>query len=442
MPFKRTRTGCLTCRGDGYKCDEKKPFCGRCVRLGKECKGYGLKLRWQSPSNPHRVDSELDGARRRKVSSMTSTQRQASLDGPRAMSSGLRPQHAYLLGHWTTTLASLISLVPTTHYQFHAHITPIIAHSPSLRSAVCSIAACHLGVLRNDPSLFTVAIRYQTDAISLLRQNIGSEKPLVSLAIIVMLQITDRLFTSSSEVNHLEGAKAIIARAAAKTWHCDAGVFLFSLCRYHDAVISVSRRTPPVLSLGEGFHEFEGIKYIRDLKIIWTTIGRISSMCSQSGDMLDTEGKAIEQTLQAIDMPTDGEGDADRTVLAYKEAAYIYLHRVWHNVGSPHPTSLKHARDCLNHLCHIPVSSPLVSMHAWPLWTAACETIDAALRDLVRMRLKDMYELRHLPSLRRLERDIDDVWRVKDRERTSTGIDEVDCIQAILSIRQRGADLV
>ncbi|KAI2643730.1 fungal-specific transcription factor domain-containing protein [Xylaria nigripes] len=427
MPFKRTRTGCLTCREDGYKCDEKRPFCGRCVRLGKKCKGYGLKLKWQSPANPQRLGQDLKGARQRGVLSTTSTRlglhRAAAPGQPRAMSSGLRPQHAYLLDHWSTTLASLINLAPTTQNQFHAHITPIIPHSPSLRSAICSMAACHLSVLKDDPSLYTIATYYQTDAVASLRESITTESPLVSLAIVMILQITDRLFTASSGVNHLEGAKAIIERAVPKTWYCDTGIFLLSICCYHDSVISVSRRTPPILNFGADIQDLEEMKPMQALKILWVTIG-------------------IEQTLQKVDALAGREGDVGHTVHAYKEAAYIYLHRAWHNVGSPHPATLKHVRDCLNHLFHVPVGSPLVSAHVWPLWTAACETVDATLRDLVRKRLKDMYELRHLPSLRRLERDVEDVWKIKDRERTATGIDKVDCIQAILGIRQRGADLV
>ncbi|KAI1827524.1 fungal-specific transcription factor domain-containing protein [Xylaria intraflava] len=358
------------------------------------------------------------------------------------MSNGLRPQHAYLLDHWSTTLASLITLLPTAQNQFHAHITPIIAHSPSLRSAICSMAACHLGVLKNDASLYTVATYYQTEAVSLLRQSIATGSPLVSLAIIVILQITDRLFTSSSGVNHLEGAKAIIERTGPRTWDCDAGSFLLSLCCYHDAVISVSRRHPPMLDLRDEVRDPEGVKSMRGFRILWTIIGRISSMCGQDGDLLDNEGKFVERTLQTLDTPTGCEGDVDHTVLAYKEATYIYLYRVWHKVGSPHPATLKHARDCLTHLFDVPVGSPLVSAHAWPLWTAACETIDGTLRDHVRRRLKNMYDLRHLPSLQRLERDIEDVWQIKDRERTPTGIDKIDCIQAILGMRQRGADLV
>lgn len=318
----------------------------------------------------------------------------------------------------------------------------MISHSPSLRSAVCFMAARHLSVLRAEPSLINAATQHQLDAVSSLRKTIHIESPLISLAIIMILQITDRLFTTNSGVNHLEGAKVIIEQAGPRTWDCDAGVFLLNLCCYHDAVVSVSGRTPPILGFGGDAPYLMGMDPMQCLKILWATIGQISSMGNQDGTLLDAQGVAIETVLRTLDTYTTREGDADHTLHAYKEAAYIYLHRVWHNVGSPHPRTLRHARECLNHLFQVPVSSPLVSSHAWPLWTAACETIDGELRNRVRERVRAMYELRHLPSLWRLEQDIEDVWKIKDRDRSATGIDKVDCVRAILAIRKRGADLV
>ncbi|KAI3325288.1 fungal-specific transcription factor domain-containing protein [Xylariaceae sp. AK1471] len=333
-------------------------------------------------------------------------------------------------------------MAPTAHNPFHAHITPMIAHSPSLRSAVCFMAACHLAVVRADPSLPTLATYYQTDAIASLRQTISTESPLVSLAIIMILQTTDRLFTTNSGVNHLEGAKVIIRRAGPTVWDCEIGKFLLSLCCYHDAVISVSRRKSPILDLGDDVPYIEEMEPMRGLNIMWATIGQISSMCSQDRSLHDSEGAAIELTLQTLDTFAGREGDVGHTIHAYKEAAYIYLHRVWHNVGSPHPNTLKHARNCLSHLSQVSVSSPLVSAHAWPLWTAACETIDGQLRDIVRERVNTMYQVRHLPSLRRLQQDIEHIWQIKDKERSLTGVDKIDCVQAILATRLREADLV
>lgn len=273
IPFRRTRTGCLTCREDGYKCDETKPFCGRCIRLKKVCKGYGLKLRWQNPTKPHRLD---EGAKEKHKRNNTSSRALARLTSqspgvtvlPRAVSSQVPPQQGYLLDHWSTTLASLITMAPTARNQFHAHITPMITHSPSLRSAVCFMSAYHLSVLKGDPSLLNAATWYQTNAVSLLGKNLNSESHMISLAVIMVLQITEALFTARSGADHLRGAKAIIERAGPKTWDCDIGVFLLSLCCYYDSIGSVSNQAPPILALGGDVPNLEGMEPMAGLKIL------------------------------------------------------------------------------------------------------------------------------------------------------------------------------
>ncbi|KAI1149813.1 fungal-specific transcription factor domain-containing protein [Nemania diffusa] len=451
-PFKRTRTGCLTCREDGYKCDEQKPSCGRCMRLEKQCQGYGLRLKWQSPMKPpQQVKKAPKGARSRKASSTTLARRQSLLattaaaaaasPSPRAMSSGIAPRYAYLLGHWANTLASLITMAPTRQNLFHVHVTPMITESPALRSAICFMAARHLSVLKADPLLLNTATELETESVSSLWRTIDTANPLVSLAVVMVLQITNRLFTTNSGINHLKGAKGIIERAHPRTWDSDAGIFLLSVCSYHDAIGSVSRGAPPVIGFGGGDIPFLGaMAPVGSLKMLWLVIGQISSMNTRDEGTLDGQGRAIELALRIVDTASR-EGDAAHTIHAYKEAAYIYLHRFWQNVGSPHPRTLKHARDCLQHLLQVPVESALVAGHPWPLWTAACETIDGTLRDQARRRVRAMYEYRHLPSLERLEQDLEEVWRIKDEERAATGIDKVDCVQAVLTLRHREADL-
>ncbi|WVQ83381.1 hypothetical protein IAT38_005522 [Cryptococcus sp. DSM 104549] len=40
---RRAKTGCITCRLRKKRCDETKPVCATCSRLGIECMGYGVK---------------------------------------------------------------------------------------------------------------------------------------------------------------------------------------------------------------------------------------------------------------------------------------------------------------------------------------------------------------------------------------------------------------
>lgn len=48
---KRSRTGCLTCRGRHLKCDEGKPECGHCKKGNRPCE-WGLVLKFKHKNYP------------------------------------------------------------------------------------------------------------------------------------------------------------------------------------------------------------------------------------------------------------------------------------------------------------------------------------------------------------------------------------------------------
>ncbi|KAI0828744.1 fungal-specific transcription factor domain-containing protein [Hypoxylon sp. FL0890] len=448
MPFSRTRTGCFTCREDGYKCDEQKPFCGRCIRLRKICKGYGVRLRWQAPQG---VPTSKASRKKRQQRSSSGDE---AVSTPLNESSSLliRPDpscivpndanslNRYLLNHWSTTLATMVSMVSAPQNPFLIHLTPMISHSTALRSVLCSIAACHLAILRHDGSLHTLATRHRLAAISSLRHTIQTKSPELSLATILMLQVSERLFIMDSGVDHLSGAKAIIDQGGLNMRNNSSTSFLLSLCSYHDILASVSRGSRPVFEF-HGKFPIEGMQSMKGLTSVLRIVGQISRMRGQDEEDLDAEGYAVEAALNALDQPDDAMSDVEHTVQAYKHAAFIYLSRVWHNQGAPHVSALMHARSCLAHLSLVHVNSPLVSAQVWPLWTAGCESIDQGQRQFVQERVDSMYEARHLPSLRRIKQDIEEVWKIKDEQRNLIGVDNVDCIKAILRTRQREADL-
>lgn len=484
MTFSRTRTGCFTCREDGYKCDEQKPHCGRCVRLQKTCKGYGVKLKWRNFEGP--LTTAQPGARRRTSKSKSppgsdgglAVTRPQTLRGPwdpvmiarnpSYLSPDVGTTDQYLLDHWTNSLATVVSMATGPKNPFLVHLTPMMMHSTALRSAVCSMAASHLAILRGDHALQTSAIHHRVLAVSSLRQTLQVQDPELSLATILLMQVSDRLFAIDTRADHLAGAKAIITgRGKDYAWDTPSAAFLLSLCFYHDVLASVSRGSSPLLGFDDGNddeHRFsvdtmamEGIASMQGLTAVVRLVGRISRMRGQSLDEQTTAGHAIAEALNALGGESDTEAndgagaeiqdsngtdsDIHHTVQAYKHAAFIYLYRVWCNVGAPHPLTLRHAGRCLAHLGRVQLSSALLSAHVWPLWTAGCETIDAEQRRAVGRRVDAMYEVRHLPSLRRIRQDIEEVWSIKDHRRTSTGVDNVDCIKAILRSRQREADL-
>ncbi|KAI0160064.1 fungal-specific transcription factor domain-containing protein [Hypoxylon sp. FL1284] len=443
MPFSRTRTGCFTCRDDGYKCDEQKPFCGRCVRLQKACKGYGVRLKWQAPQGAPKSRTAKSKQRQKGALPTACCESKGAVVRPDPsciIPNDVNPINRYLLHHWSTTLASMVSMVPSPQNPFLVHLTPMISCSTPLRSVLCSVAACHLAILRRDDSLYTLAIRHRLVAVSSLRRTIRTDFSELSLAAILMLQVSDKLFTVDSGVDHLSGAKAVISQGGIDRWNSSSASFLLSMCSYYDILASVSRGVSPVFEL-DGKFPIEGIESMKELTSVLRVVGQISRMRDHDGEDFDAQGHAIEKTLEALDQTDTASGDVAHTVKAYKDAASIYLYRVWRNQGAPHPSALKHARRCLAELALVPVVSPLVSAQVWPLWTAGCESIDDDQRQYVRDRMSAMYEARHLPSLRRIQQDIEEVWKIKDKQRSLIGVDNVDCITAILRSRHREADI-
>ncbi|KAK1977067.1 fungal-specific transcription factor domain-containing protein [Colletotrichum cereale] len=460
MPHKRSRTGCLTCRDEGYKCDEVKPCCGRCIRLGKTCKGYGLRVRWKTTDSlaggggiaKKRSPRCRNGARSAPSSLGTTTMKQISttpaldpsqedlIRNPSYLSPDVSPMNRFLLHHWSSSLASVISMASGTHNPFLTHLTPMMLRSTALLSSISSMAAGHLAVLRNDESLRTLSSRHMLMAVSSLRESIETENPELSLATILMLQISDRLFNTNSQIDHLAGAKAVIMHSGGpKSWTGSSAQFLLSLCFYHDVMSSISRMSKPLLTI-TNVAPLEGLQSLATLTSLVSIVSTISKMQGQSGEAHQRRGFAIRESLEEFFVAADGGSAIENTIHAYRYAALVYLCRVWSDGASP-PKPF-HAERCLHHLLQVPVTSSFVSAHAWPLWTSGCESVDRSQRQLVLERLKTMYQNRRLPSLRRAQEDMEEVWKAKDAQRLQFGIEDVDCCKVILYKRHREADLV
>ncbi|KAL3463156.1 fungal-specific transcription factor domain-containing protein [Aspergillus heterothallicus] len=64
---KWTRSGCLTCKRRRKRCDEAKPSCQSCMRLGLACEGYGSM--WATPLGPGaHVFQQIEHPKQRKSS--------------------------------------------------------------------------------------------------------------------------------------------------------------------------------------------------------------------------------------------------------------------------------------------------------------------------------------------------------------------------------------
>ncbi|KAF1968676.1 hypothetical protein BU23DRAFT_540639 [Bimuria novae-zelandiae CBS 107.79] len=493
----RTRTGCWTCREAGYKCDEQRPSCGRCARLKKECKGYGVKLKWKVATSfapalrKHRTQRSkpVENTSLETPGFTTSLGPTVSVASPpsRWGTANLQERFALALGpmthpfalpdlsfmdqrlmqYWIGRLSSLISLAPRDGgaSSFQLHLTSMLYTRGALQSTVLSMAATHLGLVTGDTVLRFNAYKHQRDAIQRLQQLIQDPKEAdqdPTLATVMMMQVSARLFGDEEEAhaaNHLTGAKAMISRRRARTGsnRSSSEQFLTSLFAYHDILSSVSRGSPPLDTHESDFDAVESAPRMRSTAMVLQVVARISEFHERAkAERLFTKqselqgenyhlGAQIQQTLlnMSFDVAANGlpeDQHINLTAEAYRHAAFIYLYRVWFDMGAPNPTTVKHVQECLACIKLVLVDSPLASSHTWPLFTAGCETFDTDQRQFVRERFLAMYESRKFPSLKRVLRDVEDVWAAKDAEQIMGGM-KLDCIQVILRRRGREVDL-
>ncbi|KAF2845126.1 hypothetical protein T440DRAFT_472867 [Plenodomus tracheiphilus IPT5] len=497
VTHKRSRTGCWTCREAGYKCDEQKPFCSRCMRLRIACKGYGVKLKWQDdavntlnrpPRKPRKKtpsSSEHLASPSASVSvsstSYTLSSPQDALSSPESTRSiprlpitpgsshGMSPADRWLLHYWIDQLSTLLSVAPRNGdpSPFQIHLTSMAFESPALRSTILSMAANHMASASHDSTLPLQAYRHQRDAIQELQhmiQTTNGANTEPALATVMMMQVSARLFSDDDEANvanHLMGAKAMIAQfGKGGQWPSSRIRFLLSLFAYHDILSSVSRGAPPLVDHYMDFSAVEGHKDMESIAKVLLIVARISELqdrirqrrAAASETALteeeDAAGRELQQSLLAMDVANFSAASLDSkirlTAEAYRHAAFIYLYRTWLDIGAPNPITMDHVKRCLEYIEQVDVDSPLTTAHIWPLFTAGCEAIEEEQRIFVRIRFGDMYNSKRFPSLKRVMRDVEDVWAAKDLEQQMKGQDgmaKVDCIQVILRRRGREVDL-
>ncbi|KIV81391.1 hypothetical protein PV11_03582 [Exophiala sideris] len=489
--WTRTRTGCWTCRKAGYKCDEARPECARCKRLSISCQGYGNRVIWRDTATvesgtrkrKRRADSnvsaETPGGRQQSTTPSTISVSESNGSpislrshetspifalSPKGRPSDTPPgmdlEDYQFLHHWTTVVSPILSIASKTeHNPFREHLTPMTYENGPLRYTVLFCAAKHLWALHGQQYGGKQILRYQSLALRHLNEALGNSNEATSdstLASVLLMQLST-LFASDEEprADHLNGAKWIITnRRGLSSFSDSCGRFLKSLFRYHDVMSSITRGDTPLLEHQDDL-TLDADEFLGGIAPLLEIISQIS-MLQPRKQVLDLEtddvaekdlvqsvflakGLALETQLKDWNGPVN-DPDWLATAEAFRHAAFIYLYRVIYNIGAPHPLTLQHAKSCLVALRSIPLESPLVSVHVWPIFTAGCESIDPWDRAFCRQRLQDMFHERKLLSLLRVQRAMEDVWSRKDQE-ALRGADQVCKVDCIAVLKQKGREI-
>lgn len=354
----------------------------------------------------------------------------------------------HLFHHFITVVSSLISIKPTEN-PFQKHFTSMALQKGPLQSAILSVAASHLVAISPHKDTETAARKHHRIAIQSLSMALKSSTGRFSdaiLAAVLMLQVRRQFISSVDEADecHLSAARELIRlRKGLPVAPTSCFQFLFSLFNYHDILGSISHARAPFIFGHEHLYSSTMAPLFDSAFDILHMASDISALQSMKSGAMNASNEEVQSLIQTFEhkletwqLPDDAAENIDlaNTAIAYHAAASIYLFRVAYNIGSPHPRTLHRVRLCLDALAKVPITSPLVSMHVWPLFTGGCEAIDPQDRLFAVQRLKEMYSIRRIPSLIRVRQAMETVWMCKDLQGGDSRPDlmvKLGCLEAL-----------
>ncbi|KAF2683849.1 hypothetical protein K458DRAFT_304266 [Lentithecium fluviatile CBS 122367] len=146
-PHKKSRNGCLPCKGRHVKCDEQRPACVNCNKYGSICE-YPRPKRVPSGEGNNTSPVGLD-----TPSSSHSLPPIADLHVNGNQEVVLNIPHLRLLHHFTTITAETLAYEPDAADVFSSYFVKVAFDNPYLLQALLALSALHLS--RLEPHLRT-----------------------------------------------------------------------------------------------------------------------------------------------------------------------------------------------------------------------------------------------------------------------------------------------
>ncbi|KAH8881329.1 hypothetical protein GQ53DRAFT_754479 [Thozetella sp. PMI_491] len=442
-------------------CDRQLPECGNCIRTGRKCQGYEVRLAWPDKHDGRRKTQELSlddvfllplrqaagGASRwqflnMNVGDMTTTiptlptpDLQSLVRCPRNPSwwPDLEGEPGLLLDYYENKIARMISTIDARN-GFRMELLPWAlsqaGHSfAALRNAILAVAALH----KFGPD---AAMPFKSKALSSLAQSFaadegtpGSGAAQAQLGASMMLCVYSVFDETDGTWHlHLNGAKGILGRNGTTS------SFLWTWFLYHEVLgafsrpyMESSRGKPPTIDPDQ---EELGL----EAQLIIGSLGcslEVLHLIGLTNTIRNTEPKPADHLERCLNLerrllnlkqhiPCDEEDKLPytpaqhakilQTADLYRMAALLYLRRVSPAPvpGEPDPLP-KYVVDAFAVLQSLESwTSP------WPLFVLACEAETDEQRMAILAALSDMDERRGIGNVFVLRNIIESVWKQKD----------------------------
>ncbi|KAK4941936.1 hypothetical protein LTR10_018266 [Elasticomyces elasticus] len=437
--IKRVRTGCWTCRKRGYRCDEGKPVCAECTRLGLECEGYNIRLTWMQSSsrtrNPKsRPLTRGDGARAPSIREEAPAPELALTKLQAAPSSVLSSKDQFLLHHFVYTVSGLLSSTHDRSINTYCRVVlPMAMSSDLLLDTLLLVSTSHLPSTYEQfaPDLPHYRNRVLPKLIN--RINTWDGFDATALATIIMMSINEVFVVNPQNwSHHLRAAGKIIADYMVQCKAPDRDLkMLLDIFAYQSVLASV----------GTGYTSLVMDFYTRDTwsaltgdsNAFLTSVDRLLSHVAKlsmlsSASTVDGSSRYIEASQMAAaihlksklvewEPPQAIPNDACNTAEAMRYAGLLFFHKLTLMLPSSHDREdIEHyCREIVRHIGYVSVDSPSAASHLWPLYMAGYflnhnGSVDYEVQSFVRDRLTALKSRRGVKTLDKVRERLEQVW--------------------------------
>lgn len=333
-----------------------------------------------------------------------------------------------------------------TENPWRMKLWPMARESPALRYAINAMTAFHAS--KEKPSLRIRGMQDFGQSLKLLSAEIQDTRVDISLATTLVLAFAeswDQLI--STGITHLRGAKKLVSEALINyrrgSLHHEVEERLSFLCRTWVYMDVIARLTSLDGDESEDFDTVlgplcgpstpnQGIDPLMGCaSTLFPLIGRAANLIrkvrtsgknslpiiSHASELKDSIEK-WEVPLM-LEKPEDQSTEIDhskRTAEAYRWATLLYLHQAVPEICSePINESIdRMAKEVLQHLATVPLSSRAVIIHIFPLLAASCEVTDAVDRKWVADRWESMMARMNIQNIDKCWIVVKEVWERRD----------------------------
>ncbi|EAW07117.1 Zn(II)2Cys6 transcription factor [Aspergillus clavatus NRRL 1] len=291
--------GCASCRARRIKCDQRRPSCSQCLRVGRQCTGY-------RDLNALRLHDQSDEVASKSIQRAPPSPTPASLTLIRMAVPATDRALAFMFRHYVGDAQA----DSTTRGQLRFLHALSMESAPALTASVHAVGLAALANIHRSPRLMLEARTEYGHALratsAALRDACTADSTLAAVALLSMYEIVNCGDSSliGKWSKHIQGAMKLVRLRGSKQLENPIGLEMFTVLRMQMALDSIYRKayTPAWLLQLSQEALMHHAPAERALDIFFVYVARVGDFCAS---LHSTQPDQPHQVIsEALDLDT------------------------------------------------------------------------------------------------------------------------------------------